>query len=390
MSHSHVLRIALVFGLVPWIAPTATAGDDVPARSIAGQTLQVPEEQLDLGEVYHVVPGPGTQLAWTHDAPLVRVLAICNRAVGYFVTPFDIEPDKSPVLAGALRIPVASLKTGRQQYDGEFHGPRALNAGEYPEITLRLQETRNAKLTADKDGRRSFTLDAVGELTVRDKTIRVSFPLQVQLVPFTWQTMRVDIGDLLIVRGEISVKTADLGFDTTASNKDFLAETATLDLCLMCSTVSPENNLDPAIKDEHSREQMRFFTLLRDFNDPEKGYKVGRAYMRTIWDDAQALNRLAQATLTEEDIQTRDLAFILRAARRANELTEFKDAALLCTLAHVQSERGDPEAALKWARAAEGLLEGAPQHVAAEVRGALARYEERCKHNQDGPLPSKP
>ncbi|MFH1747629.1 MAG: hypothetical protein ABIG44_11355, partial [Planctomycetota bacterium] len=52
---------------------------DVPPRTAGGQALEVPEAQLEQGEIYHVTPGMGTQFVWHSDAPLMRVMAVCNR-----------------------------------------------------------------------------------------------------------------------------------------------------------------------------------------------------------------------------------------------------------------------------------------------------------------------
>ncbi len=147
--------------------------------------------------------------------------------------------------------------------------------------------------------------------------------------------------------------------------------------------MSPERNLFPDITHEQFCKQLRFLTLVRDFDDPEKGYEFGRTFMREIWDDAQALNRLASATLTEEGIKTRDLGFARKAAQRANELTEFQDPELLHTLAQVHLERADLESALKYARQAAEGLEGAAPPLAAEVRATLQRCEAQAKNNRE-------
>lgn len=363
---------------------TSLASGEVPPRSEGGQTLVVPQEHLDLGEVYYVSPGVGTQLIWNSDAALLRVMATCNRVVGYMVTPFDIEEGQTPLLAGALRIPVASLSTGSEQHDGELHGQRALNAAEYPEITFRITRVGDSKLISEEKERKSYTLNVTGELQVKDRTVEVEVPMRLTLAPFTWQTARLGMGDALILRGRFDVKIADLGLERPRqASTELSADLATLDLYLLCNTASPERNLYPNIKHEHHRRQLRFLTLVRDFNDPEKGYAFGHKYMREIWDDAQALNRLAWATLTEEDLRTRDLAFAWKAAQRANELTEFKDAALLNTLARVYSDKGELETALKWARRAVEHLEDADRAVAARVRAALQRYESQAEKNQE-------
>jgi hypothetical protein len=356
----------------------------VPPRAPGGQTLAVPDEQLDLGDVYHVSPGVGTQLTWTADAPLTHVVATCNRVVGYFVAPFDLGEGKPPLLAGAIRIPVASLRTGIGEIDRQFHGESALNAAEYPEITLELSSVSDWKLVDGEGAKQSYTLNATCRLTVKDKTLELELPLRVTLAPFTWQTMPLGMGDALVLRTEFDVKRGDLPIQPPPrSTPDFLPESNHLELFLVCNTMSPERNLDPNIAHDIYRKQLRFITLLRDFHDAEKGYEFGRTFMKEIWDDAAALNRLALATLDEEVLETRDLAFVFKAAQRANDLTKSKDAELLSTLASVYYEKGELATALKWARqAVENLGDAAPP-LATQVRETLQRYESQAEKDQD-------
>lgn len=389
--------------------------DEVPPRAASGQTLVIPAEQVELGEVYHVAPGTGTQLLWTSDAPLLRITSSCSRVVGYVVAPFDLEADRPPLLAGAFRVPVASLRSGVRDQDDVLHGPTALNVAEYPEITLRISGVSDAKFTGEDKQRKSYTLTATAELTVKDTTVTVELPLQMTFVPFTWATMPVNLGDFVILRTHFDVKLADLGVQLSPRpNPDFQTEAVTLDWFLLCSLAPPDKNIDPAIKHEHYRGQLRLLTLLRDFDDPDKGYAFGRELARSLWDEpsgpnrdreggstgvppapgsagvppaepnrdregavvrAKALDRLASAVLTEDGIRTRDFAFVLELARRANELTAHQDPALLHTLARAYWDRGEPEPALKWIRQAVEHLAGAPPDVAEQVRATLQRFE---------------
>jgi hypothetical protein len=107
MKWHRFILLTLLFGSVSFYAAASEVAAGVPERSTCGQTLVVPAEQQALGEVYYVVAGAGTQFTWQTDAPLLRHEAACNRVVGYFVAPFDLEDGHPPVLAGALRIPVA-------------------------------------------------------------------------------------------------------------------------------------------------------------------------------------------------------------------------------------------------------------------------------------------
>ncbi len=371
-------------GLVGCLTWARASAADVPPRSEAGQTLVVPEEQLNLGDVYHVTPGEDSQVVCTSDALLQRVVATSSRVVGYFVTPFEIEPEPPPLVTGALRIPVASLKTGWREYDELLRGPQFFSAAEYPEITFRLTRVSDVKLIGEDKKRPTYTLTIAGELGVKAKTVEVEAPGELRLIPFTWQTMARNVGEMLVLRTRFDLKLADLGLQKPAPQyKDRIADVIHVEVCLFCNTMSPEKLLDPQIKPAHHIKQMRFLTLVHDFDDPEKGYEFGRAYLREIWDDAQALNRLASGTLTENGIETRDRAFILKAAQRASELTGFKDATLLHTLARVYAEKGEWETCLKWARQAAAHLEGVPPEVAAEVRATLERWEARARQSQE-------
>jgi hypothetical protein len=373
-------RFVLLAGFL--LSGRALAGD-VPPRSEAGQTLVVPDQQLKLGEVYHVTPGEDTQLICTSDALLQRVAVTSNRVVGYFVTPFEIEADQPPLLAGALRIPVGSLKTGVRNYDTLVRGPELLSAAEYPEITFRLTKVSEVKLVSDEKRRQTYTLNLAGELTVRQKTLEIEVPAELRLIPFTWQTMQRNVGELLVLRTKLDLKLADLEMPKPPPYRDRIADVIDVDVCLFCNTMSPEKLLDPQIKPAHHVKQLRFLTFVRDLNDPEQGYALGRAYLREIWDDPQALNRLATAVLTEDGIETRDLDFVLKAAQRANVLTDFKDAALLNTLARAYAEKAEWESCLKWARQATAHLEGVKPDAATEIRATLERWQARARQDQE-------
>jgi polyisoprenoid-binding protein YceI len=352
------------------------AADPVPPRTEAGQTLVVPQEHLDLGEVYYLTPGEDTQLLCISDAPLQRLVATCNRVVGYLVTPFDLEEAEAPLLAGAFRVPAAAFKTRLKELDGLLRSPPMLDAAGHPEVTFRVTRVSEVRLVSQERGRRSYTLNVAGELTVKDKALDLEVPARLEVIPFTWQTMQRNVGELLALRARLDLKLADLGVQKPGPTyKDRLADTIHVDVCLFGNTMSPEKNLDPSIKHEHYRRQLRFLTLVRDFDDPERGYDYGRAYLREIWDDAQALGRLARAVLTEDGVETRDLAFALKAARRADELTEHKDPTLLYLLAQVYYQKADLPAALDCIRRAADQTKQADPELEAEIQAALQRYE---------------
>ena len=97
---------------------------EVPPRTFAGQSLEVSEDLMDLGNVYFVAPGRDTQLTVVSRALLTRSVVTANRIVGFVVTPWEAEEigadRSSPLLAGAFRIPVHALRLGHEFGDSQL------------------------------------------------------------------------------------------------------------------------------------------------------------------------------------------------------------------------------------------------------------------------------
>ncbi len=93
------------------------------------------------------------------------------------------------------------------------------------------------------------------------------------------------------------------------------------------------------------------------------------------WDDANSLNTVAWTIADNARVKNRDFDIALKAAKRANELTEQQNAAILDTLARVYYEKGDVKSALKWQRLAAENLTGAESY-ADDVRKSLKKYQQ--------------
>ncbi|MEE8155852.1 MAG: redoxin domain-containing protein [Phycisphaerales bacterium] len=93
------------------------------------------------------------------------------------------------------------------------------------------------------------------------------------------------------------------------------------------------------------------------------------------WDSALGLNEVAWKIVDDANVKNRDLDVALEAAKRATDLSERKDAAILDTFARVFYERGDVKSALKWQRLAAENLKGA-EPFADDVRKALKKYQQ--------------
>ena len=353
---------------------------DIPARTASGQTLIVPEEQAELGETYFVLAGTGTQFTWDTDAPHLRLLATCNRVVGYFVAQFDLEEGQPPLLAGACRIPIASLTTGYEAFDANLQSPPMFDIGQFPEITIALIKAGPARNVSIENNTQQCEFDITGELTVKDKTITFEAPARLAILPMTRATQQFSLSDLLTVRTKFTAKLADLGIPADEGMNGTNVE---IGLYFMGTTVPPEKNFDPRIKDEWYVKQLQFMTRLRDFNNPDDAYAYGRSYMKEIWDNAQLLNDLANAVLTDEQVKRRDFAFVEKAIIRANELTDNKDPNYLNTLARLRYELGDLAGAIEWQRKAAANLEGQPFYVPPAINAALQQYEAEAKSREE-------
>ncbi len=108
------------------------------------------------------------------------------------------------------------------------------------------------------------------------------------------------------------------------------------------------------------------------------------AAIELYWDSAGELNQVAWKIVDDATVKNRDFDLAMKAAQRANELTEQKDAALLDTLARIYYETGDVKSALKWQRLAAQNLTG-NEPFADDVRNALKKYEQADGDDGNGP-----
>lgn len=355
----------------------ALAADCIPARGPSGQSLLVPPALLDAGDVYHVSTGQDAQIVVTSDAPLQRVVLRSTRVVGYIATPFEPDKADASITAMALRIPAASLESGVAEIDAAVRGATMLNVAEYPELTFALARVSDPRLTSAAGEPKVWSMTLSGSLTIKGKSIELSAPATLALLPFTWRTMARYPGELLTLRSTFELKLADLGLERPRPFAQRLADTIRVDVFLLANTVPPEKSLDPGISNAELTAQLAYLTRLRDFADADAAAPLGRAYLKLVWDRPRVLNDFAATLLADAGTPQRDLELILSAARRASELTEMKDPAILDTLAQAHAARGEFDKALELARMAEASLSNAPPAVATEVKATRERLERR-------------
>ena len=131
---------------------------------------------------------------------------------------------------------------------------------------------------------------------------------------------------------------------------------------------------------EQSKAMAELFQLLST-GQYDPFYEKANAYLGTyLKDDAMMLNQLAWIVATDERIEKRDLEFALKAAKRACEITEWKDPSLLDTYAHVLFSRGDAEGAVKWETKALDLCgPDTDEQLTSSIKDALAEFQGKAK-----------
>jgi tetratricopeptide (TPR) repeat protein len=138
---------------------------------------------------------------------------------------------------------------------------------------------------------------------------------------------------------------------------------------------------DRAAEAEARKKREATAKVLKEFRSKlEAGeYAAAYAFMSghvdtTFHDDAAQLNLVAWMIVDPDgDVEEPDLALALKAAERANELTEGASWAILDTLARVHFASGNLDEAIRFQKLA--LKKAPSEEAAAELRKTLEEYE---------------
>ena len=381
-------RRILAYLVAGTLSSAAASYGQVPERSLGGQTLEVPDEQMDAGAVYFVRPGEGPQVLLVSEASLQRFTVSTERLVGYVVTPFDLEDaGTTPVFHAAFRIPVTTWETGVDDgYMTPGGGDEVLQSSEFldrdnhPEMLVEVIRVAGFTQTHHDEVSTHYQVELEAKLTIKGSVKRLTIPATLTFIPSTFRTMARLDGDLLFLESSFTLEREALGWKAPTDEwAERIADELDVEVYLSMSTSSPDRSIDPRLDPINHAKQLRFVTLLRDLEDPEAGYEFGYAFMKEVWDQKEELGRLADATLTTPGIARRDLRFAFEAAQRANELSEEQNARILETLARVHYEMGNLDRALHWQRKAATRLEGEEKELVERIKTDLARYEEEAR-----------
>jgi thiol-disulfide isomerase/thioredoxin len=132
-------------------------------------------------------------------------------------------------------------------------------------------------------------------------------------------------------------------------------------------TYTAENGYTPALAD------MKFNALLEGKKDKIGAYVWAEEMVKKDWDNPSALNAMAWGIVDEMPAEQQNLDFALKVADRACELTDYKDAMILDTLARCYWEMGDRYKAIAWQ---EKAVENAEESSMTDsIRATLDEYQ---------------
>lgn len=151
-----------------------------------------------------------------------------------------------------------------------------------------------------------------------------------------------------------------------------------------------------AVKDENWDEALKIAESIREYYDSRTRFALMKANLlmqggrlqealelyqeaaQSDWDSAGTLNSIAWTIATEFPEDARDLDWTLKVARRASELTDDENAAILDTVARVFYEKGRLAEAIEWQTKAV-----AADKSSAELSETLDKYV--AEHQQSDP-----
>jgi len=118
----------------------------------------------------------------------------------------------------------------------------------------------------------------------------------------------------------------------------------------------------------------KFQVMLLAMEDPERAYAFASKMLETEWsDESVLLNEFAWMVTTDAMIPKRDMELAMKAAERANGLTDGEDASVLDTLAAVHFEMGNVGEAVDLQKKAVTLA--SDPGMKRQLEGRLEQYE---------------
>lgn len=232
------LSLIAAFSLAGSVTLAASQSPQLaPARKTRdGKTLVIPAAERAKGTAYYAITERDRQVYFESDAPLEKIKGQSNEVIGYAVVS---SKTRGSLAAGEWHLPVDSMKTGIDLRDEHLASKDWLNAKAYPNIILKIEETRNVKAVKTTDAFASYKATLVGQLTLHGVTKTITIPNStITLLRASNATKKVAKGDLVSIRSKFTVALADYGVSHSVIGKK-VARDVSLDVSLYLSTVPP-------------------------------------------------------------------------------------------------------------------------------------------------------
>ncbi len=351
----------------------------VPEWTQGLQTLQIDDELFNEGLAYYLIRDQHAQVAIEINGPLTRLIATSSRAGGVLIGPFDADEvgaDESPLVAGSIRIPAASLTTGTGQ-DRTLHSGMALDVANHTDIAFVFE---SAKTLGRKPGTLAdstlFDLELQGSLIFKGKSVPLTVEAELTLMLSNETTFGSGfVGDVARLTGEFEVTVEQLGLVPRVAA--FLGETAQVRFFLMFSTPDPERPIIPPSTPAAVSLQTRYRVSLRDRADAATAFAAGEQLLKAAWDDPGALVAFATSAAADTGLSRRFLGQAKRAAERVLVLGgDSPDPMALNVLARIAGTAGEVQQAIDLqTKAIELATHGRAARAKPIMQRDLALYE---------------
>ena len=161
------------------------------------------------GKVFYAADPMGRNtVTFTSKAPLEDIIGTSNSISGYLT--FDSQSPYAGV-RGSFTVPVGSLDTGIPLRDEHLHSDMWLDAKSQPNITFKIEGTRNVRSVKTSEAFQTYDMTLVGSFSLHRKTRRIEAPARVTFLKESEQTKKKMPGDLLAVCASFNVPLKDFG-----------------------------------------------------------------------------------------------------------------------------------------------------------------------------------
>jgi len=193
-----------------------------------------------MGKVFYVSdPMQRNQVTFESIAPLEDIVGTTNAIHGYAV--FNPSAGRRGV-RGKFVVPVKTLNTGIPLRDEHLKSGMWLDAENYPDLTFKVDEVRNARQVKWSSEFQTYNMTLVGPFTIHGVTKEVEIPARVTYLRESEKTRQKMPGNLLAIRAEFDLELEDFningppGQDLIGSK---VGESVTVEVSLFASDQKP-------------------------------------------------------------------------------------------------------------------------------------------------------